>query len=495
MNSNAQALVEKIWNLCDVLRDAGVSYSDYLEQLTYLLFLKMADEYNNHSDPKLRKDIAIPSEYNWQSLKNKTGDELEIHYSYVLKELGNKSGMIKNIFQKAQNKIYDSNLLNRLITLINNQTWSSMGADVKGDIYEGLLRKNAEDVKSGAGQYFTPRPVIQAIVECISPEPMKSIADPACGTGGFLLAAHEYLTKLSLSTKEKDYLKKQTFYGWEIVPTTARMCTMNLVLHDIGDLDAEPTIYREDSLLTKPIKTHDYILSNPPFGKKSSITFNNDDKDTDKESQSYNRFDFFVTTGNKQLNFIQHILSMMKVGGKAAVVLPDNVLFEAGIGEIVRKRLMQDADLHTILRLPTGIFYANGVKANVLFFDYKGTTDIVSTKEVWYYDLRTNQRFTLKERPLKLADLTDFIQCYNTKNRLVRQETWHEIENPQGQWRKFSYNDITSRDKTNMDIFWVKDESLNDLSLLPPPKELADDIISSMRSALENFEEILSELN
>jgi type I restriction enzyme M protein len=482
-------LVARIWSFCDTLRDDGVSYSDYLEQLTFLLFLKMADEYEK--GPTKRKS-GIPEKYNWESLVSKSGAELEAHYIELLRELGKQPGMLGQIFTKAQNKIQDPSKLDRLIKLIAKDTWVSMDSDVKGDMYEGLLEKNAQDTKSGAGQYFTPRELIKAMVECVRPEPKKTIADPACGTGGFFLAAYEFLTdkaNYKLDKEETRFLKEETFHGWEIVASTARMCLMNLFLHNIGDINAEPPVKREDSLLTKPSELFDYVLANPPFGKKSSITITNEEGKEEKEDLTYNRDDFWVTTTNKQLNFLQHIVSMLNTSGKAAVVLPDNVLFEGGVGETVRKKLMEKTDLHTILRLPTGIFYAHGVKANVLFFDAKPASKDPWTKEVWIYDYRTNISHTLKKSPLRYDNLKHFVECYNPLNRHERKETWSE-QNPDGRWRKYSYEEIIARDKTSLDIFWLRDENMLDLENLPEPDILAQEIVENIEAALDSFREV-----
>jgi type I restriction enzyme M protein len=408
----SDSLISKIWNYCHTLRDDGLSYGEYLEQLTFLLFLKMADEY---AGPPYFRDTRIPEAYNWQSLvkDNLAGAALENQYVSILRNLGQEKGMIGQIFAKAQNRIQDPAKLHRLIQMIDKETWIAIDADVKGDIYEGLLQKNAEDVKSGAGQYFTPRPLIKAIVACMAPQPERTIADPACGTGGFFLAAYDYLAapkNYSLNKDQKEFLKYHTFRGWEIVPGTSRMCLMNLFLHNIGDLNSEPLVERNDSLLSQPATTFDYVLTNPPFGKKSSMTFTNEAGEIEKDTLTYNRQDFWTTTSNKQLNFLQHIRSMLKSDGRAAVVLPDNVLFEGGAGETVRKKLMETTDLHTILRLPTGVFYAQGVKANVLFFDNKPASDKPWTREVWFYDLRTNKHFTLKKNQLQLEDLQEFIE-------------------------------------------------------------------------------------
>ena len=486
-------LVAKIWSFCDTLRDDGVSYSDYLEQLTFLLFLKMADEYEK--GPTQRKS-GIPEKYNWDSISSLSGGKLETHYVELLKELGKEQGMLGQIFTKAQNKIQDPAKLDRLVKMIGKETWVGMDADVKGDMYEGLLEKNAQDTKSGAGQYFTPRELITTIVACVRPEPRKTIADPACGTGGFFLSAYDYLTNpenYKLDKEDKRYLKEDTFHGWEIVASTARMSLMNLFLHNIGDITKEPPIKREDALLTKPSKQFDYILANPPFGKKSSITITNEDGKEEKEDLTYNRNDFWVTTTNKQLNFLQHIVSMLKTTGQAAVVLPDNVLFEGGVGETVRKKLMEKVDLHTILRLPTGIFYANGVKANVLFFDAKPASKDPWTKEVWMYDYRTNISHTLKKNPLKFTDLSDFMACYNPTDRNKRKETYSE-KNKEGRWRKYAYDEILARDKTSLDIFWLRDDSMIDLENLPDPDVLAQEIVENIEAALESFREVALKL-
>ncbi len=487
------SIISRVWNYCNTLRDDGVSYGDYLEQLTYLLFLKMADEY---SKPPYNRDTHIPKSYNWESLRSRSGAELESHYVKLLRELGKEKGMLGQIFFKAQNQIQDPAKLYKLVQLIDGEKWVVMGADVKGDIYEGLLEKNAEDTKSGAGQYFTPRALIKAMVECVRPEPMKTIADPACGTGGFFLSTYDYLSNpnhYKLNKEQKHFLKYDTFTGWEIVANTTRLCLMNLFLHNIGDMNSEPPIIRNDSLVADTGKRFDYVLTNPPFGKKSSITITNEDGTQGKEALTYNRQDFWATTSNKQLNFVQHIRTILKTDGKAAVVVPDNVLFEGGAGETVRKRLMETTDLHTILRLPTGVFYAQGVKANVLFFDNKPASKTAWTKEVWFYDLRTNMHFTLKTDPLKYEHLLDFIKCYNPESRHKRKPTWSE-KNADGRWRSYTYDEIIARDKTSLDIFWLKDESLGDLDNLPDPDVLANDIIENLKAGLESFEEVVTKL-
>ena len=439
--------------------------------------------------------MPIPSEFAWDTLISKSGSELESHYNNMLRELAKEKGILGQIFVKSQNKIQDPAKLYKLIALINAENWILMGVKDKGDIYEGILEKNAEDTKSGAGQYFTPRPLIKAMVECLRPEPMKTIADPACGTGGFFLAAYDWIVaNRQLDKEAAKFLKYETFFGNEIVASTRRLALMNLFLHNIGDIDSDNFISPNDSLITDSGTRYDYILANPPFGKKSSMTFTNAEGEQEKEDLTYNRQDFWVTTSNKQLNFVQHIRTMLKTTGQAAVVLPDNVLFEGGVGETVRKKLLETTDLHTILRLPTGIFYANGVKANVLFFDGKPSSKEPWTKEVWVYDYRTNIHHTLKKNPLKLSDLKDFIALYNPENRHKRTETFNAETNPEGRWRKFGYDEIIARDKTSLDITWLKDKSLADLDNLPDPDVLATDIIENIEAGLDSFRAIIASL-
>lgn len=488
------SIISKVWSFCTTLRDDGVGYGDYLEQLTYLIFLKMADEY---SKPPYSRKVGIPAEYNWKSLKSKKGAELEVHYVNLLRELGTKKGMLGQIFTKSQNKIQDPAKLFRLIDMIDDTEWVTMEADTKGAIYEGLLEKNAEDTKSGAGQYFTPRALIRAMVECVRPEPGKKIADPACGTGGFVLSAYDFITNpdhYSLDKAQKAFLKHETFSGNEIVANTRRLCLMNMFLHNIGEIDGESMVSPNDALVSDEGKRFDYVLANPPFGKKSSMSFTNEEGEQDKEDLTYNRQDFWATTSNKQLNFVQHIRTMLKTTGRAAVVVPDNVLFEGGAGETIRRKLLENTDLHTILRLPTGIFYAHGVKANVIFFDNREASPNPWTKEVWYYDYRTNIHHTLKKKTMRFEDLQDFIKCYNPKNRHKRKATWDEKTNPEGRWRKYTYAELMARDKTSLDLFWLKDKSLTDLDNLPEPDDLVEEIIENLEAGLNSFREIAAAL-
>lgn len=480
--SESTAVVRKLWNYCTVLRDEGISYGYYVEQLTYLLFLKMAEEQNEYLDKTdlIRKDLG------WESLKRLEGVELEEHYRHILYSLGSELGILGEIFKRAENRIRDPAKLKRLIGLIDGEVWIGLPIDVKGEIYEGLLQKNAEDIKSGAGQYFTPRFLIRAMVECVRPEPGITIHDPACGTGGFILAAQKYILDNypNMSRDEKEFLRTETFSGYEIVQETARLCLMNMYLHGIGgEAHDQSPIIVADSLEQTPRDHFDMVLTNPPFGRKSSITiFNGKDRLT-QQTLSYEREDFWATTSNKQLNFVQHVRSLLKQNGTAAMVVPDNVLFEGGAGETVRRNLLQQCDCHTLLRLPTGIFYAQGVKANVLFFDRKPGSIDPWTQKLWIYDLRTNKHFTLKTNPMTFADLQDFVECYCPENRLDRKETEH--------FKAFRYKDLIQRDKVNLDIIWIKDESLQETENLPEPEVIAEEIIEKLRLALKEFEALL----
>jgi type I restriction enzyme M protein len=488
---NTSSIVQKLWNYCNVLRDDGMSYGDYVEQLTYLLFLKMADE---RSKPPYNQPSPIPSEYGWPSLLKKDGDELFDHYRHALEMLGRQKGLLNLIFAKAQNKFQDPAKLRRLIVdLIDKEDWSSMSADVKGDAYEGLLEKNAQDTKSGAGQYFTPRPLIQAIVDAMAPRPGTTICDPACGTGGFLLAAHDYIVKHypNMTKAEKRVLKEKALRGWELVQNTARLCAMNMMLHGIGGENLPLTV--ADSLTSDPGERFEMVLTNPPFGKKNSTTIVGENGKPYKEKETIEREDFWATTSNKQLNFVQHVKTLLKPNGRAAMVVPDNVLFEGGAGEIVRRKLLHECDVHTLLRLSTGLFYAQGVKANVIFFDRKPASETPWTKQLWIYDFRTNMDFTLKTNPLQRGDLDEFVSCYRSANRHDTKPTWSE-KNSDGRWRSFDSEELINRDKASLDIFWLKDESLGESENLPAPDIIAREIVQDLEAALEQFREITEDL-
>ncbi|NLF83729.1 MAG: N-6 DNA methylase, partial [Candidatus Gastranaerophilales bacterium] len=378
-------------------------------------------------------------------------------------------------------KITEPSKLKRLISLVDEQTWMGLDIDVKGAIYEGLLQKNATESKAGAGQYFTPRPLIQAMVEVMKPTCEMTIHDPACGTGGFLLAAYEYMKTQTNDREKLKSLREEKFSGKDITPLVVSLCAMNLYLHGIGG--TKSLVEQADSLISSGNDRFDMVLTNPPFGKKSSTKIMGEDGTVNIEKEDYQRDDFIATTSNKQINFLQHIMTVLKMHGRAAVVIPDNVLFEGGAGEKVRKKLLNEFNLHTVLRLPTGIFYAQGVKANVLFFDkFPPLENDHRTKEVWVYDYRTNVNLTLVTNSLNSSHLEDFVSCYKANNQTQREES--------ERFKKFTYDEIISRDKTNLDIFWLKDESLDDLENLPEPEILAESIIENIKSALESFEEV-----
>jgi len=478
MQKQAKSIVKKLWGYCNILRDDGVSYGDYVEQLTYLLFLKMA------GDNPASQTAPIPDYLSWSSLTSKDINSLEAQYRLILETLGAEGGMLGRIFNGARSRISDPAKLQRLIALIDGENWNGFDLDVKGEIYEGLLQKNAEDVKSGAGQYFTPRPLIATIVEVMNPQPGMTVCDPACGTGGFLLAAHDHiLNTCSLTDKQTDFLNRHALYGIDIVENVARLCAMNLYLHGIRN---EGAIDTGDSLTVKPQKRYDMVLTNPPFGKKSSVTITRNGSKRAGKSLAYVRGDFEATTSNKQLNFLQHTRTLLKDGGRAAIVVPDNVLFEKGAGETIRRRLLYECDVHTMLRLPTGLFYAQGVNANVLFFDNKAAGNGPQTDTLWIYDFRTDMHFTLKNNPLKYEDLSGFIRCYNQENRKQRKET--------ERFRQFGYDELTARDGANLDITWLKSSKLKEQDNLADPQILAESIKTDLTQALEALDEISRDL-
>lgn len=468
---SAHQIVQKVWNYAHVLKDDGLAFMDYTEQITYLLFLKMAWEQRQAGASE------IPSRYTWGALKsiNNNAKRLE-RYHQALRMLSDYPGLIGLIFTKPQSKINDPAKLHLLIQMIDSEDWSTLDQDVKGEVYEGLLARNAEDVRGGAGQYFTPRPVIRAIVEVMRPEPAMRISDPACGTGGFLLAAFEYLKGRVVSAKEATYLRERTLHGIDLVPNVARLCAMNLFLHGIGTDPRHPAVSISDSLESKA-EPVDMVLTNPPFGKKSSFTIVGEGGKNQTDKISYQRQDFWATTSNKQLNFVQHVYSMLKETGRAAVVVPDNVLFEGGAGEKIRRTLLQRCEVHTLLRLPTGIWYSPGVKANVLFFDKKPVTKTPATKEVWIYDLRSNRNFSLRQNPIGPEDLTDFVHCYHADDRTRRKETVS--------FRRFKYSEIITRDKASLDIQW-QDETMN-AAHGETPQALIKEILEDLEEAMKEF--------
>ncbi|GAA4313314.1 HsdM family class I SAM-dependent methyltransferase [Klenkia terrae] len=480
---DARRLIDKLWSYCNVLRDDGVSTIEYTEQLTYLLFLKMAHERETRP---LAPERIVPAQCSWQRLLDADGDELETTYRHILETLAKQPGVLGVVFRKAQNRIQDPAKLKRLVVdLIDRENWSASGTDVKGDAYESLLAKGAEDIKSGAGQYFTPRPLIEAMVDVVRPTPDDTVVDPAAGTGGFLLVAHEHASRhaADLTPTQRTHLRDRFAHGTELVDGTARLAAMNLILHGIGAPTGDSLIEVKDSLLADTGQRYSVVLSNPPFGRKSSITMVGADGREAREDREIERPDFVVTTANKQLNFVQHIATILAMYGRAAVVLPDNVLFEGGAGETIRRKLLRDYELHTMLRLPTGIFYAQGVKANVLFFDKRPAADHPWTERLWVYDLRTNQHFTLKQNPLRRHHLDDFVASYapgRPRSERVESERFHS----------FGYDELMARDKANLDITWLRDASLDDVDDLPAPEVIAREIVDDLAAALAEFEAV-----
>jgi type I restriction enzyme M protein len=472
-----------VWNFCQILRDDGVSCIDYIDQITLLIFLKIMDE---RSKLPSKKKIAISKTPSWQSLITQQGEALHKHYTHVLKRLGAWPGLVGQIFEKTQNKIQDPYKLEKLITLIDRENWSVIGSDLNANLYEHLIERMAKDTRKGAGQYFTPRPLIKAIVECIRPELNKTIHDPACGTGGFLLGAHDFLIKRYAFRQHKERIwRLSTFSGSEIVPTTRRLCLMNLLLHGIGDIHQEKGCITAQDALLGASKQYDYVFANPPFGRKSSVKITNK-KEKQCHKTTIHRPEFWVATSNKALNFLQHIKTVLKPTGSAAVIVPDSVLFEGGAAEIIRAQLLKTTRLHTILRLPLGIFSAESVKTQVLFFDNKPCSESPWTDSVWFYDYRTNIQHSFRKKPFQSKDLEEFIQCYHAKERAQCKATWSE-QNPQGRWKKLDYAEIMARDKSNLDVVWLKDERALNPDTLPHPKKIVGEVIEALSLTLEKF--------
>lgn len=471
--ANTQSLTKKVWNLATTLAGQGIGFTDYITQLTYLLFLKMDDE----NVQTFGEESAIPEGYRWGDLIDLDGLDLVKQYEETLEELSGQDNLIGTIYTKAQNKIDKPVYLKKVITLINEESWLVMDGDVKGAIYESILEKNGQDKKSGAGQYFTPRSLIQAMVDVACPQIGETVCDPACGTGGFLLAAYDYMKPQSSDKAKQDFLRNNALHGYDNTALVVTLASMNLYLHGIGT-DRSPIIC-QDSLEKAPSTLVDVILANPPFGTRPA------------GSVEIDRQDFYVETKNNQLNFLQHMMVMLKNGGRAAVVLPDNVLFEGGAGETIRKELLKNFNLHTILRLPTGIFYAQGVKANVLFFT-KGTP----TKDIWFFDYRTGVKHTLATNPMLRHHLDEFVECYKADNINARTETYNAETNPNGRWRKYDVDEVMKRDKTSLDISWIKlNDDDNDMSLaelMSNIQEKSDNIskaVAELQKLLANIEE------
>lgn len=478
INPTAFTLVQRVWNYAHVLKDDGLAFMDYTEQITYLLFLKMTWEQRSES-----ADV-IPSRYTWGTLRSIPDNaNLLTRYHQGLSNLSKQQGLVGLIFTKPQSKINDPAKLKLLINMIDSENWSKLDMDVKGEVYEGLLARNAEDVRGGAGQYFTPRPVIRAITQVMRPEPFMRIDDPACGTGGFLLGAFEYLKGRTKNEKEAIHLRTRALHGIDLVPNVARLCAMNLFLHGIGTDQKHPVIEIRDSLesKTEPV---DMVLTNPPFGKKSSFTIIGESGKNHTDKISYRRHDFWATTSNKQLNFVQHVHSMLKENGRAAIVVPDNVLFEGGAGETIRRALLERCNVHTLLRLPIGIWYSPGVKANVLFFDKRRVAKTAATTEIWVYDLRSNRNFSLKKNPIRPEDLEDFIRSYCADDPAQRKET--------DRFRRFRYSEIVKREKANLDLQWRLDGA--DSVKVSSPQTLMKAIIKNLNEAMREFAAVEKEV-
>lgn len=441
--TSVEALTAKVWQMADVLAAHGIGNNDYLTQLTYLLFLKMDQERADIFE----EESAIPVGYQWNDLIQEEGEDLLAQYEKTLAELKKQDNLIGTIFTQAQNKITQPVYLKKVISMIAEQQWLTMEGDVKGAIYENVLEEVGQDTKSGTGEYFTPRALISAMVDVTRPLITEKVCDPACGTGGFLMAAYDYMKRQSNDSHKLEFLNNEALYGTDITPLVVTLGSMNLYLHGIGK-DSSP-ITCGDSLEKQPEMLFDVILANPPFGARPS------------GAVAIDRPDFYATTSNNQLNFLQHMMLLLKDGGRAAIVLPDNVLFEDHAGKVIRKKLLTEFNLHTILRMPTGIFYKPGVKTNVLFFT-KGQP----TTDIWYYDYRTNIHHTLKQKPMKRSNLDEFVACYHADDITKRQETYNAETNPNGRWRKYSADQFLNADKIGMDITWIKANSDdNDMSL------------------------------
>lgn len=471
-----QEIVSKLWNLCNVLRDDGITYHQYVTELTYILFLKMAKETGAESQ--------IPEAYRWDNLTSKSGIELKKFYKELLAHLGeNCTGRVREIYQGASTNIDEPKNLEKIITTIDGLDWFSAKEEGLGNLYEGLLEKNANEKKSGAGQYFTPRVLIDVMTKLVKPQPGERCNDPACGTFGFMISASQYVRSqtddfFDLDADMAKFEREEAFTGCELVHDTHRLALMNAMLHDI-----EGKITLGDTLSTvgMSMKDYDVVLTNPPFGTK-------------KGGERATRDDFTFPTSNKQLNFLQHIYRSLKTNGKAraAVVLSDNVLFADGDGERIRLDLMDKCNLHTILRLPTGIFYAQGVKTNVLFFT-RGKTDKQNTKEVWIYDLRNDMPSFGKTNPLKSEHFDDFVECYADSDLSKRKETYSE-DNPNGRWRKFTIEDILARDKTSLDITWMKADFGTDDYTLAELLDMIKEKSNNIAKAVAELEALIGEV-
>ncbi len=463
------ALLKKVWDIANVLAAAGVGFTDYITQLTYILFLKMDAE-----KEELGLGSSIPEGYKWADLESLSGQDLVDKYEEILKELAKDTGLIGTIFTKASNKIDRPVLLAKVIEMISSENWYMMEGDFKGAIYEAILEKNGQDKKSGAGQYFTPRALIKAMVDVVDPKITETVADPACGTGGFLLAAYEHMKPQSREIAKQSFLKNNAFFGADNTPLVVTLASMNLYLHDIGT--AKSPIICQDSLIDKSDKMFDVVLANPPFGTRPQGSV-----------EVYANRPEFVKTSDNQVNFLQHIMSIVKTGGRVGVVLPDNVLTDGNATAKVREKLLKDFNLHTILRLPTGIFYANGVKTNVLFFE-KGTP----TKDIWVYDYRTGIKHTMATKPMTRENLDEFVSCYCSGHQEDRVQTYSE-ENKNGRWRRFTEAEVYARDQLKLDFKWIDLEEKDDRTLAEMLEQIKTEA-ANISAAIAELEKLIGEV-
>ena len=458
------ALLKKVWDIANVLAAAGVGFTDYITQLTYILFLKMDEE-----KEELGLNSTVPEGYKWKDLVDLNGTDLIEKYEEILKELSKDEGLVGTIFTRATNKVDRPAMLAKVIEMVGVENWFMMEGDFKGAIYESILEKNGQDKKSGAGQYFTPRALIQAMVEVVNPKITETVADPACGTGGFLLAAYEHMKTQSKDIEKQQFLKNSALFGADNTSLVVTLASMNLYLHDIG-VNKSPIAY-QDSLIDTSDKIYDVILANPPFGTRPQGSV----------EVAVNRPEF-VKTSDNQVNFLQHIMSIVKTGGRAGVVLPDSVLTDTGATEKVREKLLKDFNLHTILRLPTGIFYANGVKTNVLFFE-KGKP----TKEIWVYDYRTGIKHTLATKPMTRAHLQEFVDCYCSGHEQDRVQLYNS-DNPNGRWRLFSEEEVKSAD--NLDFKWLDLEEKDERTVTEILEDMSEEA-EIITNAISNLKHLL----
>lgn len=455
------ALVKKVKDIANVMASAGVGFTDYITQLTYILFLKM-----DHEKEELGLGSAIPDGYRWKDIVDLSGTDLVEKYEEILEDLSEKDGLIGTIFTRATNKIDRPVMLAEVFKMVAGENWYMMDGDLKGAIYERILEDNGQDKKSGAGQYFTPRALIKAIVDVVDPKINETVGDPCCGTGGFLLAAYDHMKGQSKDIEKQKFLKNNALFGADITPLVVTLASMNLFLHDIG-VDRSP-VKLQDSLIETNDDLFQVIMTNPPFGTRPQGSV-----------EVYASRPEFIKTSDNQVNFLQHIMSIVKTGGRVGVVLPDSVLTDQGATAKVREKLLKDYNLHTILRLPTGIFYANGVKTNVLFFD-KGEP----TKDIWVYDYRTGVKHTMATKPMKRADLDEFVACYCSGHLEDRKPLYDKDANPNGRWRRFTEEEVKKAD--TLDFKWLDLEEKDERTI--------QEVLADMQAESDGIAEAVTKL-